>query len=312
MDEGVKMMMCDVLVCSISQAISRVADPKELIAAVAREFDDEVIFKSWKDYFKIFSDVVCKDRKKPISQIARTDIKLCIGDIVTHLKTFEKEENIDFLMMPWDCKINPLEADSEVLARKIVEVNSNDVTEKIADMEKRIDTKNKAYFESLQIEMRTMIAEISRQQAPPLSYARAAQGPMSPPPPPSYGTSRGRSAFVKSQSGGQNLIRERSSSAKRPREDDHDQPPPTATHTGGEQVQHRSNSKTRKFQVGTLNTRDAPGRKMKSPPGDIFIYGVHTDTTEEDIVNDLRESNIIIEEKDVIKKSRPGSALNSF
>ena len=41
-------------------------------------------------------------------------------------------------------------------------------------------------------------------------------------------------------------------------------------------------------------------------------HGVDTDTTEEGIVNDLREGNILIEEKDVIKKSRTGLALNFF
>ena len=51
---------------------------------------------------------------------------------------------------------------------------------------------------------------------------------------------------------------------------------------------------------------------MRSPPGDIFIYGFHPETTEEDIVNDLKESDIIIEVKDVLKKSKPGSGLNSY
>ena len=75
---------------------------------------------------------------------------------------------------------------------------------------------------------------------------------------------------------------------------------------------NRSQSRTIKYLVGTLNTKEAAGRKMKSPPGDIFIYGVHPDTTEEDIVNDLKESDIIIETKDVVKKSRPDSGLNSY
>ena len=51
---------------------------------------------------------------------------------------------------------------------------------------------------------------------------------------------------------------------------------------------------------------------MKSPPADIFIYGVHPDTTEEDIVNDLKDSDILIDAKDIIKKSKPEAALNSF
>ena len=51
---------------------------------------------------------------------------------------------------------------------------------------------------------------------------------------------------------------------------------------------------------------------MRSPPADIFIYGVHPDTTEEDIVNDLADSGIMIESKDVIKKSKDDAPLKSF
>ena len=51
---------------------------------------------------------------------------------------------------------------------------------------------------------------------------------------------------------------------------------------------------------------------MRSPPADIFIYGVHPDTTEEDIVNDLSESGIVIESKDIIKKSKDDAPLKSF
>ena len=67
-------------------------------------------------------------------------------------------------MMPWNYKINPLERDSEVLSRKIVEVNSSTVTDQLSEMEKRIDTKNKAFFESLQTEMRTLMVDIAKPQ----------------------------------------------------------------------------------------------------------------------------------------------------
>ena len=52
--------------------------------------------------------------------------------------------------------------------------------------------------------------------------------------------------------------------------------------------------------VGTLDCTDR-GRKMKSPPADIFIWGVHNDTSIEDIVNDLADSGIKIETRDVQK-----------
>ena len=37
-----------------------------------------------------------------------------------------------------------------------------------------------------------------------------------------------------------------------------------------------------------------------------------SDTTEEDIENDLKDSDILIDAKDIIKKSKPEAALNSF
>ena len=51
---------------------------------------------------------------------------------------------------------------------------------------------------------------------------------------------------------------------------------------------------------------------MKSPPADIFIWGVHPSTTIEDIVNDLAASDITVESKDVLKKSKGESNLCSY
>ena len=80
----------------------------------------------------------------------------------------------------------------------------------------------------------------------------------------------------------------------------------------GQAGHRRSQSRTKKYIVGTLNTNQRQDRKMKSPPADIFIYGVHPDTTEEDIINDLKDSDIIIEARDILKKSKPESALHSY
>ena len=51
---------------------------------------------------------------------------------------------------------------------------------------------------------------------------------------------------------------------------------------------------------------------MRSPPADIFVWGVHPETTKEDIVNDLAESGIVISTNDILKKSKEGAALNSY
>ena len=50
----------------------------------------------------------------------------------------------------------------------------------------------------------------------------------------------------------------------------------------------------------------------RSPPADIFVWGVHPDTTKEDIVADLADSSIIITENDIEKKSKNEAFLVSY
>ena len=320
-------IICDGLVCSIAQALSRKADVSDIVSAVAREYDNEEITNSWKNYFGVFKDVMCKDRKKPIIDIARTEMRLCISDIVNHLNSFEKEDDLSFLVMPWMTKINPLENDGEIVARTIVEANSGHVEQKIDAMEKRIDMKNKAFFESLQCEMRTLIAGINSSASNP-SFASVAARAMGPPPPPGPSQDRGRTGRDLDHARVQGFSRDRSSSAsKRARVDDeadiHRQGHAHARGGGGlyagvqvdggrDRLSNRSQSRSKKYVVGTLSTNQRQDRKMKSPPADIFIYGVHPDTTEEDIINDLKESDINIEARDIVKKSKPEAALNSY
>ena len=76
---GGREIICDGLVCSIARALSRKADVNDIVTAVAREYGKEEINESWKNYFRVFKDVMCKDRKKPIIDIARTEIRLCIS-----------------------------------------------------------------------------------------------------------------------------------------------------------------------------------------------------------------------------------------
>ena len=64
--------------------------------------------------------------------------------------------------------------------------------------------------------------------------------------------------------------------------------------------------------VGTVNNTVQLNRKMRSPPADIFVWGIHPDTAIEDIVADLSDSGIVIEEKDVEKKSKDEAYLVSY
>ena len=53
-------------------------------------------------------------------------------------------------------------------------------------------------------------------------------------------------------------------------------------------------------------------RIVCSPPADIFVWGVHKDTSVDDIVKDLADSEIKIEAKDVQQKSKEDANLKSF
>ena len=128
---GGRKIVFDELICSIAQALSRKASIGDIVAAVIREYDSDVISSSWKNYFTAFKDVVCKERKKPVIEIARTEVRLCVLDLVNHLNSFEKVEDLDFLFMPWKGVVNPLESDGEYLARTMVEANSSHVEKKI-------------------------------------------------------------------------------------------------------------------------------------------------------------------------------------
>ena len=64
--------------------------------------------------------------------------------------------------------------------------------------------------------------------------------------------------------------------------------------------------------VGSSNNAVQTGRKMRSPPADIFVWGVHPDTTVQDIIADLADSGVIVDEKDIEKKSKPEAFLCSY
>ena len=53
-------------------------------------------------------------------------------------------------------------------------------------------------------------------------------------------------------------------------------------------------------------------RKMKVAPVDIFVYGVHKDTTFEDIIEEVKYSDIDISKDDIVEKAREGSSVKSF
>ena len=79
-----------------------------------------------------------------------------------------------------------------------------------------------------------------------------------------------------------------------------------------ENTNQRDSNKNQGKTVSGTSISSLTGRKMKSPPADIFIWAVHKDTSKEDIMNDLAASNIKVEVKDIMKKSHEDAPLCSY
>ena len=76
-------------------------------------------------------------------------------------------------------------------------------------------------------------------------------------------------------------------------------------------VQPNKHTNVGKYVVTGSRTSDRI-RKMKSPLADIFVYGVPRDTTKEDIVEDLEESEIQTSPEDGILMSKGNPSVVSY
>ena len=72
-----------------------------------------------------------------------------------------------------------------------------------------------------------------------------------------------------------------------------------------------SRTKNNQFISGT-SCSVANGRRMKTPPANIFVWGLLEDTTKDDIVADLSLSGITVTESDIEMKSKPESRMKSY
>ena len=94
------------------------------------------------------------------------------------------------------------------------------------------------------------------------------------------------------------VFRDRTASFKRPRADN--------------EVPLPSKRKNTEKKVVTGSRTRENSRKMKSPPVDIFVYGVPKDTNKADIVEDLGDSDIFISDSDIILMSKRCPSVVSY
>ena len=309
--------MVDGLLCSIMKAISRSPPHAERVAIIEKNTCENEVKRSWEILFTHF-DVVDPARKKKVIDIDRETTKKRIEDLVTQLSKVDKEECREMFVMPWSYIVKEFESESEERSRIWEQEKSNDYDFKIDKLEKKMDQKHKELLNA----MHSMLqgAGKSQQQVSFTSnqgtYAGAVslgnQGPQG------LGQAHHHQVAEQSVGQGNHYLTVPSSvpgarwdsgaSRQGSRGPNRSRSPSTKrlkSHDGSitEIVQPTYNPRNvKKSVIGTSDSK-LNGRKMKSPPADIFVWGVHPETTVEDIINDLAASDIKVDAKDIVKKS---------
>ena len=167
-------VICDGVLCSILHAMSGSASPnrEEFITVIERECDEEELAASWKKLFTHFNEAVCDNEKKPIIEITRRSNRKVIRDIVEQLIKIDKADSTKLFFMPWDYELRCFEGDSAVRAKLIREQMTSEIDGKIDALEAKMEEKNKALVELIQVKIGEIMDSKQGSVAP--SYAAVA------------------------------------------------------------------------------------------------------------------------------------------
>ena len=329
------------LLGSILKALSRNADRGELASLIEKYSAKDEIKCAWSQLFGFFKDVVDTNLKKPVIQITRSSYSIMVDDILKQLSEYEKSSNILQIAIPWNYVIKEFQTDSESRGQLWETSKRSEYDVQLKNLESRMDKKHNDMIADLKKwsdDIVNIVKNMSNNSAP--TYANALVGgfqkgmphvsvsqagnnmcsfnqPLQQPSPSiagnvhSYPSFEPPGRFLAPPGVSQTGVRSRSNSNKRRQGEDG-----SVLAVGDDQQQQNDKPKNnlslkKKSVTGTSNSL-LTGRKMKSPPADIFVWGVHKDTSVDDIVKDLAESEIVIEAKDVQQKSKEDANLKSF
>ena len=297
-------LLVDGMLSSIMKSLSRSPKIPDLVSAIERDCSDLEVKSSWTKLFDRFDEAFDAALKKKVKDIKRLTKRSRIEDIVGQLGKLDRLSEAEFLVMPWNYIMKTFETDSEKLAKAMTEENSKDFDARLNALDKKMEKKHSELIETVQ----NMLQGAFAVQTKPVSNTSFADI-----------VSRGQGGHPEAiaahvQGGphqawqGSHRARGRSvsPSVKRPRTDN------DVTEAGGEHQKSRERFSAKPKPVIGTSDSARTGRKMRSPPADIFVWGVHPETTVEDIVNDLASSDIIIKESDVLKKSKEEAYLCSY
>ena len=286
-DSEGRVILVDGIIASLFYAFDRYAEKTTINETMARSFGFEALKNSRILLYQAFS---LADPSGKISD-KRTEETL-LKDL------WEKITKIDMsghgnvkVCMPYNFTIPRFVGDAEFAAETGRDTTNTLLVERMNAIEKRMEEKNNSMMSLLQ-------SISSKVQVPPTASAV----------PPSFSNTyagvtntfsgrnqiQGRPQLL---AGGSTHGRERSPSVKRAGEE------------FNEPRKKRYTDKPAVIQGTRSNDRQ---RKMKSPPADIFVYGVPRGTTTEDIVEDLAESDIQVAPSDIILMSKGSPSVISY
>ena len=275
-DDSGSVILVDGIIASLFYAYDRFAHKSVINETLDRTFGLENLKNSRKLFYEVFNLFDGSGRMPD----KRTETTL-LQDL------WEKVGKVDLagygnieVCSPHNFTYPQFVSDAEFLANTSNDTMNKMLMERIERLEKQVEGRD--------LTMMNMLSNINQHimkngnSSVPISYASVA------------GQNRFQAPNVYSASKG----RERLGSVKRSAPVPESEPQP---------AKRRNTEKTVVTGSGLGKTR-----KMRCPPADIFVYGLHKTTTKEEIVADLAEGDIHISVEDIELKSRDNTHVSSY
>lgn len=292
-ETGPTSILVDGIIASMLYAFDINADKKIINETLSRTFGLEELKKSRVRLYQAFN-LQDENEKIPEKRNEETLLRDLHEKVTRIHRIHMKGQGRVVVCMPYNFCTPKFVSDAEFIAETTRNSTSTLIMERMDKLEKKVEEKDKAVMDllkSIDMKMKT--------PTPSFSYANAA------------GAGLGLSGFVQgrpqlpSTAGGsapsttvRGNFRERTASFKRSRNE----------------IEHAVSNKRKAVEkpvVSGSRTMDS-GRRMKSPPVDIFVSGVPRDTKKEDIIADLGDSDIKITDTDIVLMSKGTPAVVSF
>ena len=221
-----------------------------------------------------------------------------VEDILLQLDNIGKDSNLVSFLMPWDFSIKEFESESEYRCRLWEEEKSKESDLRFGAFENKMEKKHSDLVVNLERWSQSIVNLIRNGQGQNMSYANALSGfnagyiPVYPNVP----ASNAKQPTVNANSVPRNNIPDRSRSNSKRRRNEDGSFTEVVHQANDNNKQHQDHAKggsksAKKAVLGTSNS-SVTGRKMRTSPADIFVWGVHRDTSIQDIIKDLEDSDI--------------------